>query len=96
MTVEPLIMIIDGPEARAEDLKELIEFMDAPSVRIANCDNWRKRLGDRRLAAVFVGDDLDRPQVDQLIREVGEFDPNTPIVKVSASGKLAGAEGDEG
>ena len=48
------------------------------------------------LAAVFVGDDLERTEVDQLIREVGELDPNTPIVKVQASGKLAeSAEADD-
>ena len=92
MTTEPLIMVIDGPASRGADLKELIEFMDAPRVRIANCDEWRKKLGDRRLAAVFVGDDLERGDVDRLIREVGELDPNTPIVRVSASTGASGSE----
>ena len=78
-------MVIDGAEARGANLKELIEFMDAPPVCIADCENWRDRLGDSRLAAVFVGDDLARPEVDRLIREVGEFDPNTPIVWISGS-----------
>ena len=88
MSRDPLIMVIDGPAARGTDLKELIEFMDAPSVRIANCDDWREQLGERRLAAVFVGDDLARAEMDRLIREVGELDPNAPIVRVSASGTV--------
>jgi len=81
---ERLIMVIDGREARGQNLKELIEFMDAPRVRIAAPDNWRKRLGEHRLAAVFLGDDLDRDVIDQVITDIGEVDPNTPIVMVSA------------
>ena len=84
MMTERLIMVIDGREARGQNLKELIEFMDAPRVRIAAPDNWRKRLGEHRLAAVFLGDDLDRDVIDQVITDIGEVDPNTPIVMVSA------------
>jgi len=83
---ERLIMVIEGRESRGQNLKELIEFMDAPRVRIAAPENWRKRLGDCRLAAIFLGDDLEQDVIDGLITDVGEIDPNTPIVMVSADG----------
>ncbi|NOX67765.1 MAG: hypothetical protein GXP15_01125 [Gammaproteobacteria bacterium] len=86
MIGERLIMVIEGREARGQNLKELIEFMDAPRVRIAAPDNWLKRLGDCRLAAIFLGDDLEPDVIDGLITDVGEIDPNTPIVMVSADG----------
>lgn len=89
MTSEPVIVVIDGSEERSRNLKELIEFMDVPRVRIANVDNWRDRLGERRLAAIFVGDDLEPAAVDRVIREVGDFDPNTPIVRVAGSHRQA-------
>lgn len=86
MIGERLIMVIEGRESRGQNLKELIEFMDAPRVRIAAPENWRKRLGDCRLAAIFLGDDLEQDVIDGLITDVGEIDPNTPIVMVSADG----------
>ncbi len=82
MSPEPVILVIDGGEARAQDLKASIEFMDAPRVSVVGPNDWRARLGNRRLAAIFVGDDLDQDALDRVIREVGEFDPNTPIVRV--------------
>ena len=84
MMGERLIMVIEGSEARGQNLKELMEFMDAPKVRLSGPNNWRKRLGDCRLAAIFLGDDLKQDVIDQVILDVGEFDPNTPIVMVSA------------
>ena len=93
MAEDPLIMVIDGAETRAANLKELIEFMDAPRVTIANPENWRERLGERRLGAVFLGADLDKRRIDQVIREIGELDPNTPIVRVAG---VDDEEGDNG
>jgi hypothetical protein len=84
VNAERLIMVIEGSEARGQNLKELIEFMDAPRVRVAAPENWRKRLGDCRLAAIFLGDDLEPDVIDRLIGDVGKVDPNTPIVMVSA------------
>jgi hypothetical protein len=86
MTSEPLIMVIDRSRACGLDLKQLIEFMDAPRVRVADPDTWRARLGDDRLAAVFLGGELDSDQKDRVIREIGELDPNTPIVRLAAHG----------
>ena len=82
-------MVIEGPEARGQNIKELIEFMDMPRVRIAQADTWREKLGERRLAAIFVGDDLEVESFEQVIREVGEYDPNTPIVRVSRDGDFS-------
>lgn len=81
-TSERLIVVIDPVDGRARDLKELIEFMDAPAVRVANPDNWRTRIGDNRLAAVFLGEDIPRNQLDRLITDLGDYDPNVSIVLV--------------
>jgi DNA-binding NtrC family response regulator len=78
-----LFMIVDDTPARAENLKELIEFMDVPQVEVAAPDNWRSGIGNRRLAAVFLSDDLDGDRLRRLISDVGEHDPNVPIVLVN-------------
>src|SRR5690606_19684050 len=80
MTSSLLFMIVDDTVDRAENLKELIEFMDVPQVRVALPENWRSRIGDSRLAAVFLSDDLDGDRLRRLIADVGEHDPNVPIV----------------
>lgn len=77
-----LFMIVDEVPDRAQKLKSLIEFLDVPQVQIASPDSWRARLGDRRLAAIFVSNDLGEAVVHEVIRDVGEHDPNVPIVMV--------------
>lgn len=83
MTSSLLFMIVDDTPDRAENLKELIEFMDVPQVRVALPENWLSRIGDSRLAAVFLSDDLDGDRLRRLIADVGEHDPNVPIVLVN-------------
>ena len=78
-----LFMIVDEGLERAENLKELIEFMDVPQVEVMPPDNWRSRIGDRRLAAVFLSNDLDPHKLRSLISDVGDHDPNVPIVLVN-------------
>ncbi len=77
-----LIMIVDEVPDRAQKLKSLIEFLDVPQVQIAPPNDWLARLGDRRLAAIFVSNDLDQQVVHEVIRDLGEHDPNVPIVMV--------------
>jgi DNA-binding NtrC family response regulator len=83
MKTSLLFMIVDDAPDRAENLKELIEFMDVPEVRVSMPENWRSRIGDSRLAAVFLSDDLDAERLRRLIADVGEHDPNVPIVLVN-------------
>ena len=78
-----LIVVIDANPARAQKLKELIEFMDAPQVQIASPDDWRKRLRKRRLAAVFLDAGMEKSQQERLIQNIGEFDRNVPIVRIN-------------
>ena len=78
-----LIMVIDDARIPAENLKELIEFMDVPRVQISAPKEWRSKLGNRRLAAVFLGKDLAEHQIVQLMDDIGELDPNVPIVMVN-------------
>jgi hypothetical protein len=75
-----VIMVINHTLAAADNLKELIEFMDEPEVRSSTPDEWRERLGDRRLGAVFIGSDLTEKEVHTVVGDVGSLDANTPIV----------------
>ncbi len=80
---EQLIMVIDSAIDRARNLKGLIEFMDARAVRIADPGNWQTRIGESRLAAIFLRKDLAKKELDRIIGAVGELDPNVPIVLIS-------------
>jgi len=79
-----VILVINRAQADADNLKELIEFMDTPNVHTASPDEWRQELGDRRLEALFIGPDLSTDEIDALLVDVGKFDPNVPIVMMQA------------
>lgn len=76
-------MIVDEVPDRAQKLKALIEFMDVPEVQVASPEGWQSGIGDRRLAAVFLSDDLEEDRLHRVITGVGEHDPNVPIVVVN-------------
>ena len=75
-------MIVDDVLERARNLKALIEFMDVPQVQIVTPEGWRDEVRDRRIAAVFLSDALGQDRMQRVIRELGELDPNVPIVLV--------------
>lgn len=77
---EYVILVVNRGNAEAENLKELIEFMDTPNVRTAVPGHWHEVLGERRLEALFVGSDLSANEVNTLLADIGKFDPNVPIV----------------
>lgn len=79
---DSVIMVVDRDKAEAEHLKQLIEFMDSPAVATATPKRWRERLGDHRLEALFVGPDLSDKDLDKLLADIGDYDPNIPIVLV--------------
>ena len=81
-----VILVINRARAEADNLKELIEFMDTPNVRTALPTTWRQELGEARLEALFVGPDLSTDEIDALIADVGDLDPNVPIVMMNAAG----------
>ena len=83
--MDSLIMVVNPAGAAAENIKELIEFMDEPDVRTATPSRWREQLGDSRLEAVFVGPDLSSKDVHDLVDDIGKLDPNIPIVMISES-----------
>jgi len=74
------IMVVNHTPQIADNLKTLIEFMDAPQVRTARPETWQAELGDSRLEAMFVGADLSTDEVDDVVSAVGRLDPNVPIV----------------
>ena len=75
-----MIVVVNRAQKEANNLKELIEFMDAPEVCTATPTDWRATVGDRRLDAIFVGADLTDREVRTLLGDVEESDPNVPIV----------------
>lgn len=80
---DSLIMVVNRAGAAAENLKELIEFMDAPNVCTATPVKWQQQIGDSRLEAVFIGPDLSDKDIRALVDDIGELDPNIPIVMIS-------------
>ncbi len=81
MTVtDRVILIIDASDEHAKRLKDMIEFMDAPEVRITVPDDWQSAIDDRRLAAVFLTESVSDESTRAIISKMAEIDPNVPIV----------------
>lgn len=77
---EKIILVIDQDRAAAENVRQLIEFMDTPAVVGAQLLNWREQLAEHRLEALFVGPELTDAQISTVLSEVAEIDPNIPVV----------------
>lgn len=77
-----MFLVIEGADRRGGRLKESLEFMDVAHVEVVNAADWLEQVGERRLAAVFIGDDLDPKDVQRVVTQVGEHDPDVPIVRV--------------
>ena len=80
---DSMIMVVNRVPSAAENLKELIEFMDAPNVCTATPRRWRREVEGHRLEAVFIGPDLDDDDIHSLVDGIGELDPNIPIVMIT-------------
>lgn len=76
-------MVVNRAGSASENLKELIEFMDAPNVCTATPAKWQQEIGDNRLEAVFIGPDLNDQDVRELVDDIGKLDPNIPIVMIT-------------
>jgi len=75
-----IIMVVsDGPD-EAQNIKELIEFMDIPRVCTSMPANWLSLVGGHILDAVFVGPDISDSGFRSVVDDVGEYSPNVPIV----------------
>lgn len=80
---DSMIMVVNRTGAAAENLRELIEFMDAPHVCTATPTEWQQRIGESRLEAVFIGPDLSDRDIRTIVQDIGKLDPNIPIVMIS-------------
>ncbi len=78
------IMVVNAGATMADNLKELLEFMDTPEVRIATPSRWREIADDRRVEAVFVGPDLGDAEVRTLLTGIRDLDPSIPIIMLDA------------
>ena len=74
------ILVVDQDPVLAAHVKELIEFMDSPSVVTAEPADWRQQLGERRLEALFVGPDMSPDEVSVLLSDLRSVDPNVPVI----------------
>ena len=75
-----MIMVVTDVTDEGENLKGLIEFMDTPEVRTSKPGQWHPSPDDTRLEAVFAGPDLSETELHNLLGEIGETNPNLPIV----------------
>lgn len=74
------IMVVNNETTEAENIKELIEFMDAPPVCMSTPAGWLEQAGQDRIDAVFIGPDLSDRDVQSVLGDIGDLDPNIPIV----------------
>ena len=79
------ILVVDPNTVVADKVKGLIEFMDTPRVITALPQDWKARLGEQRLEALFVGPDLSDEDVQALLSELASIDPNVPVVMMQAA-----------
>ncbi|WP_082989959.1 sigma-54 interaction domain-containing protein [Woeseia oceani] len=84
-----LIVVIHEAADQSRQIKELIEFMDAPQVLTATADNWRAQIGDSRLAAVFVSAGLPKSVQSRIFDGVAAIDCNVPLVVTGDGGSLS-------
>lgn len=74
------ILILGADQQVAAHLKELVEFMDVPHVVTAMPADWKARLGNGRLEALFVNPELPDEDVYSVLDELSELDPNVSVV----------------
>ena len=79
-SADSMILVINHTASAGTNLKELIEFMDMPRVCTAVPAEWRKKLGNHKLEALFVGPDLSDQEIESLLGEISKTDPDVPIV----------------
>ncbi|MEO0998644.1 MAG: hypothetical protein AAFX58_14090 [Pseudomonadota bacterium] len=77
---ERIILVIDDSLERGTQLKDMIEFLDAPEVRLVHPKNWREQIESCRLAAVFIADSIKPAEGRRIVSAIGEVDRNIPIV----------------
>ncbi len=77
-----VIIVIDPDSELASRLEEELVFMDESNVRVARPDGWRDCCAGEQVGAMFLGPGVTTEEVHTLIAEVGEFDPDVPIILV--------------
>ena len=82
-SIDSMIMVVNRSGLAADNLKELIEFMDAPHVCTATPKKWQEQVGDSRVEAVFIGPDLSDRDIRGVVTEIGQLDPNIPVVVIT-------------
>ncbi len=84
MGSESMILVIGSETGAATRLKSMIEFMDSPRVVTASPSDWRTSVGEERLDAVFIGNDVADGDIDAMLDELEHIDPNVSIVMIDS------------
>ncbi|HNP34405.1 MAG TPA: hypothetical protein PKK10_01020 [Woeseiaceae bacterium] len=79
------ILILGQDPGLSAHVKELVEFMDMPHVITAFPDDWKLKLGNNRLEALFVNPDVSSAVVSDVLNDLSKLDPNVPIVMLGSS-----------
>ena len=85
-----VILIIDAHTEGAAELKELLEFMVLPEVRIAAPDRWKNEIGDNPIDVIFLAGASGRGENDVTLRELREHLPDVPIVLLGGGDESGG------
>lgn len=83
-----MILVVNNGAAQAQNLKQLIEFMDTPEVATASPAEWRRTLGENDLDALFLGADLSDDDLSRMFEDVSAINPNAPIVMLQGDAAL--------
>jgi len=84
-----LIFVFAESADVAQDMRNLLEFMDTHRVEIANPDNWQDQLDGRALSAVFLAPDVADETREVLIDEIGRLDASISVVVVNSPTDIA-------
>jgi sigma-54 specific flagellar transcriptional regulator A len=84
-------LVISDSLPHRQNLKEMIEFLDAERVIVSEFKDWQANRGDCRLAGIFLGHDLGTANLDSVLAKIGKADANVPFILVSRNGDADGA-----
>ncbi len=85
--VRQRIVILHEDAGAAGRLADLVCFMDAPSALVSSVANWRRDLGDARLAALFLSAGLGDRAIADACDALAACDRNVPVVLCGAETK---------
>ena len=84
-----LIFVFAESTEMAQDIRNLLEFMDTHRVEIAEADAWQEQLNGRALSAVFFAPDVPDETRELLLDDIGRLDADISVVVVNTPSDAA-------